>query len=423
MSITTTELMEGVKLHKIDTKKYKTNLLAIYLTSKLDRMHVTENALMLAILRRGTNKLKTQEDINIKLEELYGADFNCGIDKLCNDSVFKFYMESLNDEFLYEKENVLEQSTQMLFDIVFSPLTENGMFNEEYFNSEKENLRQIIRSRKDNKGAYAYSRCIEEMYKDEPYGLFTYGYEEDLDKIRNKELYNAYLEMLKNSKIDIFVSGNFSEGKNNVDEIIKKQINEKNVQPRNIDVYVENEVKEPVAEKVVRETMDVSQGKLVIGLDVTKLEPEDKAVASVYNAILGGGANSKLFQNVREKAHLAYVTSSSYHRFKNNILINCGIEISNFEKALKIVKEQIEDMKNGNFTEEDLENCKKVIISTIASIKEEQDTGITYYFARELSESQYSPEEYTKRVQKITKEDILKVAKKVSINTIYFLKN
>ena len=106
MSITTTELMEGVKLHKIDTKKYKTNLLAIYLTSKLDRKHVTENALMLAILRRGTKKLKTQEDINIKLEELYGADFNCGIDKLCNDSLFKFYMESLNDEFLYEKENI-----------------------------------------------------------------------------------------------------------------------------------------------------------------------------------------------------------------------------------------------------------------------------------------------------------------------------
>ena len=147
--------------------------------------------------------------------------------------------------------------------------------------------------------------------------------------------------MLKNSKIDIFVSGNFSEGNSDVDEIIKKQINEKNVQPRNIDVYVENEVKEPVAEKVVRETMDVSQGKLVIGLDVTKLEPEDKAVASVYNAILGGGANSKLFQNVREKAHLAYVASSSYLRHKNNIFINCGIEIANYEKALELIKEEL----------------------------------------------------------------------------------
>ena len=423
MSITTTELMEGVKLHKIDTKKYKTNLLAIYLTSKLDRKHVTENALMLAILRRGTNKLKTQEDINIKLEELYGADFNCGIDKLCNDSVFKFYMESLNDEFLYEKENVLEQSTQMLFDIVFSPLTENGMFNEEYFNSEKENLRQIIRSRKDNKGAYAYSRCIEEMYKDEPYGLFTYGYEEDLDKITNKELYNAYLEMLQNSKIDIFVSGKFSEGNSNVDEIIKTQIDEKNVQPRNIDVYVENEVKEPVAEKVVRETMDVSQGKLVIGLDVTKLEPEDKAVASVYNAILGGGANSKLFQNVREKASLAYTASSSYYRFKNNIFINCGIDIPNYQKALEIIKKQIEDMKNGDFTDEEIENAKNGIIASIKTIDDEQDTEITYYFGQELSGTKTSLEEYIENIQKVNKADVLEVAKQISINTIYFLKN
>ena len=416
MSITTTELMEGVKLHKIDTKKYKTNLLAIYLTSKLDRKHVTENALMLAILRRGTKKLKTQEDINIKLEELYG-----GIDKLCNDSLFKFYMESLNDEFLYEKENVLEQSTQMLFDIVFSPLTENGMFNEEYFNSEKENLRQIIRSRKVNKGAYAYSRCIEEMYKDEPYGLFTYGYEEDLDKITNKELYNAYLDMLKNSKIDIFVSGNFSEGNSNVDEIIMKQINEKNVQPRNIDVYVENEVKEPVAEKVVRETMDVSQGKLVIGLDVTKLEPEDKAVASVYNAILGGGANSKLFQNVREKASLAYSAGSLYIKNKNSIVIRSGIEQKNYEKALEIIEKQIDDMKQGNFDETDMKNAKQLIVASFRSMEDEQDSTISYYFGKEMEQENADIATYISRIENVTKEQIVRVAQNVTINTIYFL--
>ena len=392
MSITTTELMEGVKLHKINTKKYKTNLLAIYLTSKLDRKHVTENALMLAILRRGTNKLKTQEDINIKLEE-----------------------ESLNDEFLYEKENVLEQSTQMLFDIVFSPLTENGMFNEEYFNSEKENLRQIIRSRKDNKGAYAYSRCIEEMYKDEPYGLFTYGYEEDLDKITNKELYNAYLEMLKNSKIDIFVSGNFSEGNSNVNEIIK------NVQPKNIDVYVENEVKEPVAEKVVRETMDVSQGKLVIGLDVTKLEPEDKAVASVYNAILGGGANSKLFQNVREKASLAYSAGSLYIKNKNSIVIRSGIEQKNYEKALEIIEKQIDDMKQGNFDETDMKNAKQLIVASFKSMEDEQDSTISYYFGKEMEQENADIATYISKIENVTKEQIVKVAQNVTINTIYFL--
>ena len=133
-----------------------------------------------------------------------------------------------------------------------------------------------------------------------------------------------------------------------MDEIIKTQINEKNVQPRNIDVYVENEVKEPVEEKVVRETMDVSQGKLVIGLDVTKLGSEDKAVASVYNAILGGGANSKLFQNVREKASLAYSAGSLYIKNKNSIVIRSGIEQKNYEKALEIIEKQVSDLWKMN---------------------------------------------------------------------------
>ena len=175
-----------------------------------------------------------------------------------------------------------------------------------------------------------------------------------------------------------------------MDEIIKKQINEKNVQPRNIDVYVENEVKEPVAEKVVRETMDVSQGKLVIGLDVTKLEPEDKAVASVYNAILGGGANSKLFQNVREKASLAYSAGSLYIKNKNSIVIRSGIEKKNYEKALEIIEKQIDDMKQGNFGKE----------------MEQENADIATYISQ---------------IENVTKEQIVKVAQNVTINTIYFL--
>ena len=149
MPFNTMQIKDGIKFHKINTNKFKTNLLAIYLTTKLNRENITKNALILAILRRGTNNLKTQEDINIKLEELYGAEFNCGIDKLGDDSVFKFYIESLNDNFTYKKEKVLKESLNTLFDVIFNPLVENGKFNETYFNGEKENLRQIIRSRKD----------------------------------------------------------------------------------------------------------------------------------------------------------------------------------------------------------------------------------------------------------------------------------
>ena len=229
------------------------------------------------------------------------------------------------------------------------------------------------------------------------------------------------LRMLKNSKIDIFVSGNFSEGKNNVDEIIKKQINEKNVQPRNIDVYVENEVKEPVAEKVVRETMDVSQGKLVIGLDVTKLEPEDKAVASVYNAILGGGANSKLFQNVREKASLAYSAGSLYIKNKNSIVIRSGIEQKNYEKALEIIEKQIDDMKQGNFDETDMKNAKQLIVASFRSMEDEQDSTISYYFGKEMEQENADIVTYISKIENVTKEQIVKVAQNVTINTIYFL--
>ncbi len=143
----------------------------------------------------------------------------------------------------------------------------------------------------------------------------------------------------------------------------------------------------------------------------------------IYNSILGGSANSKMFQNVREKAHLAYVASSSYLRFKNNIFVNCGIEIGNYEKALELIKQQIEDMKKGEFSEEDIENAKKGIIATIKTIDDEQDTGITYYFGQELSGSDISIEEYMDRIQEVNKEDVIHIAKNVGIHTIYFLKN
>ena len=416
------EIKQGIKFHTIDTNKFKTNLMAVFLTTKLTRENVTKNALISLLLRRGSQKMKTQEKISKQMENLYGAIFECGLDKTGDNQVIKLYIETINDKYLPQSgENMLKTAKDNLLELAFNPYVENDGFSKEYLNQEKNTIKQLIEARTDNKTRYSQERCIEEMYKNENYSLFKFGYVDDLENIDEKSLYKYYKELIQDCKIDIFVSGNIDE---NVNDIVEKNENIQKLKERQAN-YAEPVIVKKVQneEKIVTESLDVAQGKLVLGLDIDIDNDDEKYDILAYNAILGGTATSKLFQNVREKAHLAYVASSSYHRFKNNILINCGIEISNFEKALKIVKEQIEDMKNGNFTEEDLENCKKVIISTIASIKEEQDTGITYYFARELSESKYSPEEYTKRVQKITKEDILKVAKKVSINTIYFLKN
>lgn len=410
------ENKKGIKFHKITTSKFKTNLVSIFLTTKLEREDITKKALILAILKRGTQNLKTQEEISIKLEELYGAELNCGVDKLGDDHIFKFYIESLNDKYAYKQENILLQSINLLFDIVFNPLVENGQFNEEYFKSEKENLRQKIEAKKDNKSAYAYTRCIETMYKDQPYGLYSYGYAEDLDKITNKELYETYLNIIKNCKIDIFASGDFT---GEIESIIEK--NTEKLSAREVEqFYIETEEKTGVIEKVVKEKMDVSQGKLVIGLDVLE---NDKNAISVYNAILGGGANSKLFQNVREKASLAYSAGSMYIKQKRNIIIRSGIEIENYDKALEIIEKQIEDMKQGEFSDKDIQNAKELIIASIKSMQDEQDSEISYCFGRELMRENIDAEEDIRNIEQVTKEQIVKIAKSVQINTIYFLTN
>ena len=417
------ELKQGIKLHTIKTDKFKTNLIAVFLSTELDRENVTKNALISMLLRRGSKNMTTQEEISKQMEEMYGASFDCGLDKTGDNQVLKFYIEVINDNFLpQQEEKLLKTAIQNLLDIVFNPYIENNSFKEEYINQEKNNLKQIIESKIDNKARYAMDRCIEEMYKDKPFGLFKFGYVEDLDNINANELYSYYKELINSCKVDIFVSGNIDE---DFTGMIKENENIQQLKDRNPNYKVpkiEN-IEKNDKENIVTDSMDVTQGKLILGLDVGLEKEELKYDTLVYNSILGGSANSKMFQNVREKAHLAYVASSSYLRHKNNIFINCGIEITNYEKALEIIKKQLEDMKNGEFTDEDLENAKKGIIATIKTIPEEQDTEISYCFGQELVETKVSLEEYIEKIKKVTKQNVVDIAKKVNINTIYFLRN
>lgn len=420
MNYTKKEIKKGVQLHILNTDKFKTNLVAIFLTTKLERETVTANALISAVLRRGSNTLKTQEEISKQLEELYGASFDCGIDKTGDNQVLKFYIETVNDTFLPQtNENILKKALENILDIIFNPLVENHAFKKEYVEQEKNNMKQRIEGRIDNKRRYALDRCIEEMYKDKPFGLYRFGYVEDLKNINEVNLYERYKQLIEQCKIDIFVSGNVNE---EVENIIKENQNIRNLEEREPSYNKESE-KNTVKQGEKIEKMDVMQGKLVVGLDVNSQNEDEKYNVMIYNTILGGSANSKIFQNVREKANLAYEAGSRYFKYKDNIFVICGIEISNYEKVLNLIKKQLEDMKNGDFTEEEVENAKKAIISSIKTIDDEQDTSITYYFGQEMSGNQKSVEEYIERIGKVTKENVIQVANKVELNTIYFLRN
>lgn len=416
------EIKQGIELHTINTNKFKTNLAAIFLSLPITRENVTYNAMISSVLRRGTKNMPSQEQISKELENMYGATFDCGIDKTGDNHIFKFYLESINDKFLPQNdENMLKSTIEKLLEIVFNPLVENEKFNSEYVEQEKVNVQRRIEAKIDNKARYAIERCIEEMYKDQPYGLYKFGYVEDLKDINASNLYERYKTLINSCKIDIFVSGNIE---NDISELVANNENIQKLNGREPN-YIKTQYieKEQVEENEITESMDVTQGKLIIGLDVNLKDQKEKYMASVYNAVLGGSATSKLFQEVREKASLAYTASSNFIRHKGNIIISCGIEIKNYEKALEIIRKQLEDIKQGNITDDEFENAKKGIISTIKGITEEQDTEITYYFGQTLSQEQVSIEDYIKIIEGISKEEVVDIANRITTNTIYFLKD
>lgn len=418
------EIKQGINLHFIPTNLFKTNLVCVLLTTPLIKETVTKNALIPFLLKRGSKNYKTQEEISKKLDDLYGTSFECGVDKIGDNQVLKFYVESIRDEYVADK-SLIDESIKLLLDIVFNPNLENGFFKEEFLKTEKEKLKKIIESKIDDKDFYALENCISTMYNNEGFGLFKFGNIEDVDKINQENITEQYFKLLKTAKIDIFVSGNLNE--NYVKNVFIENENIKNLIPRAENYILNNEfteIKQIVDNpKEITEKMNITQGKLVIGMDILSKQENLQCIALVYNSILGDGANSMLFQNVREKASLAYSTKSNLVKQKMNIFIRCGIEIENYEKALNIIKEQLENIKSGNFSDEDINNAKKYLISGIKSVSEEQDTEVVYYIGQEISKTNVDLDTYLKNIEKVTKQEIIDFANQIQINTIYFLRD
>lgn len=425
MLVDSFEIKSGIKVHLIQNDIFKTNIACVLLTTPLLKNTVTQNALLPFLLRSGTKNLPTQLEINKKLEEMYGATFDCGIDKMGDNQVLKFYIESINDNFVNEKGEMLEKTINLILEIVFNTLIENGKFRENILEIEKQNLKQVIESKIDDKDIYAFENCINSMYGDNGFGLYKYGYLKDIESITAQSLAENYKTLINTCKIDIFVSGDLKQL--NVKEMLENDENIEKLSERNPNYILNNESTESkqkvdkVQEK--QEKLDIAQGKLVIGLDVLSKQKNLGCIALVYNAILGDGVNSMLFQNVREKASLAYSTKSKYVKQKGNIFIRCGIEVDNYQKALDIIKEQLEAVKQGDFTEEDINNAKCYLISGIKSIEEEQDSEVVFYIGNEISKVNMSLKQYIEGIETVSKKEIIEFANMLEYNTIYFLTN
>ena len=412
------EIKQGINLHLINTDKFKTNLVAVFLTLPLNRQTITLNSLIPAILRRGTKKYPTMNDLSIKLEELYGSSFDCGIEKRGDNCILKFYVESVNEIYINTKEALLKEIIDFIFEVIFNPVLENGVFKKEYVEGEKETIKQLINGKIDSKDVYAIERTVETMFEGEGYGLYKYGYIEDIENITPEIAYNHYKKIINEARIDVFVSGDFN------DDVVMEYVTDKtNINSRNYNV-LKNISKANSDQKVVKESMDIVQGKLIVGLKIDNFSEDMKRVANVYNTLLGGSSNSKMFQNVREKASLAYTAGSNFLMQKNSILVRCGIEIQNYQKTLDLIKVQIDQMENGDFTDKEIENAKKYIKNSMNSLKDEQSGLIDYSLSQDLFETNKKTiDEYIDGINKVTKNEIIELAKNIKIDTIYFLTN
>lgn len=416
-NLKTLEIGKNVKLILIPESKFKTNLISVYIQRKLDRNEVTKNALLPGILKSGCNKYKTLGQLTDREEELYGSYLHAGASKRGESQVLGFSILSVNEKYLDEK--ILGQCIEFLNEIINNPLVIDGGFNEEYLNIEKEILKDSIMSIINDKGNYAMKRTNEIMFEGEPYSINGKGYIEDLDTIDRVSLYEHYKEVLKTSPIEIMIEGEFEESE--VVELIKEkfQFDRGNI----IDIPKEEYYKEVDEVKEVKENMDIAQGKLVMGYrcNVDYLDEEKYYSLLLGSRILGGGADSKLFINVREKESLCYTIYSTIQKSKSTMMVCSGIEAQNYEKTVNLVKEQVQKLKDGDITESEISNAKIAFINSLNSLNDEIGRISDFYFSQSISKNKSDLDQIKNMINKSTKEDIVEAVKNIELDTIYFL--
>lgn len=409
----------ALTLHTVKTVKYKTNTVVLKMRAPLTEESVTKRALLAYVLQKATERSPSAKELRRRLNDLYGASLSAQLSKKGDCHIISFKIEVANEKYLSDPTPLLEKALRLLAEVMLKPKLENGAFDEDIVSKEKRTLKQRIQSVRDDKMRYASTRLIEEMCKNDPYRLHAYGEESEIDSISAQALTTYYREALENDDLDLFIVGDIDEQE--VESIVKEVF----VFPEHhgksrMETVVLSEIPE---EKVVTETEDIEQGKLNLGYRTyTTYGDDDYCALVVFNGILGGFPHSKLFVNVREKASLAYYASSRIESHKGLLLVFSGIQSVNYDKAVSIIKEQSEKMCEGDFSEQEFQQTKAMLKNQILETIDNARGIIEFFYNGLASGCQRSVDEWISGVDAVTKENVIKVAKKIKLDTTYFLK-
>ena len=404
------------RLHMIKTTKFKTIRVKVSFRRPIVKEEITIRNVLTDILVQTSNKYKTRRDLAIKAQDLYAASVSSGNTRIGNYINTDIILAVLNDR--YTEDGNFSDALDFLHDLIYDPNIENECFNEEQLNIIKARTKTSLESLKEDSSFYSLIRLLEVMDGDSPMSYRTVGYNEDLDLVDSKKLYKYYLDMLKKDLMEIFIIGDidFEE----MEELVRSKFAVKTFKKCRTKYYL-GETKPRSRKKTVIETDENNQSKLAIGARLNGLTMYERNYPlTLYNIILGGGEDSKLFRNVREKNSLCYYINSVPQKLDSILIIRAGIDKKNIKKTVSLVEKEMNAMKHGKVTENDLSMAKEFFTTAIDSLLESQLSILDHYYMMELLGTD-DIETRLKKMNEVKLSEIIKVAKKVKIDTVYCL--
>lgn len=406
-----TNLKAGAKLIYLPGDKFKT----VYIRMNIYRpmgSEAAKNALLARVLKAGCEKYPGKKKLEIALESLYGAAMAQNVSKTGDVQVMSFSIALPSDR--YTGTDSSRRAAELLYEVVFNPLLENGAFKAETVAIEKNNLKNLIESVFNDKKDYAEQKCTELMFEDSPFAIYELGKIDDLEKVDEKSLKEHYDDVISKSRIDIFVSGDCD-----IDSIkpVFENVVSASVMPENKAENIKREA------ETVLESQDVNQGKLMMGFktDICPIS-DDYYKLLVFTSVYGSGTHSKLFCNVREKLSLAYYAYARLNRYKSFISVGSGIEFDKFGQTKDEILLQLDEIKKGNVTEFELSSAKKSLINAFKSMEDEPARIVSAKTGNMILGIDVSTEEITEKISLVTKEDVVEMSSHIWLDTIYFLK-
>lgn len=419
MSSKILNLANGVEGLFIKNERFNTTLISCNLYLPLNKDTVAPYALLPFVLTSCSNKYPDFSKLNYKLNRLYGARLDASTEKYGDYQLLKMTVSVINDRFCLDGESLIEQATELLLGLIFEPRIENESFFEEDINREKRKAIEHIKGEFSEKRIYAKNRLIEEMYKNECYGLHKCGTVEDVEKITGETLFKAWQTALSQAFVRFQVVGAAlpTELFENISAKFSSfQRNSVTVCKTSAPTVAIDKPQE------ITERTDVNQGKLVMGFSSEICGNDDVSLPLLVMCdIFGGGPYSRLFSNVREKMSLCYYCSASSVRQKGLLTVESGVETKNAEKAEKEILKQLDEVKKGNFTDFEFESSIKSICDSLKGYNDSLTTTDLWYAIKINNDTLYSPEDIAQKVLNITREDVIKAANGVKLHTVYKL--